>query len=253
MSPFDPPPADNEKIPIRKGSDGQAPPAAQDKEHIMNNNDNGAADSRHLGGDDALPRCWQLGPGEATNQLYIYGPKAARLETPPPDNAQPPEPDAEVGEALTERQLAFCELYVECPVASRAAASAGYSAKTASQQASRLLKHPLIMRRILELRRKRHLEQAYRRETLMDKLEVVFSEAIERREFYAAIQALTMQARMAGIAEAMPGLRYVRAAGSAREQVIWDAVGRLEQKLSEIEVGDYPGAGAAVPPAGKSR
>jgi phage terminase small subunit len=195
----------------------------------------------------APPRCWQLGPDEPPNRLCIYGPEAAVLEAPPPDNPEPPEPDEDVGETLTERQLAFCEHYVERPVAALAARAAGYAASTAGKQASRLLKHPLVMRRILELRRKRHLEHAYRRETLIDKFEIVFAEAIERKEFYAAIQALTMQARLARIEEASPSFRYVRRFDNGAEHLVWDALTRLEQKLSEIAVGDFPGAASAVP------
>ena len=181
---------------------------------------------------------------------YVYGPDAAQFEQPPQDVPEPDEPADEVGEKLTGRQLAFCEHYVECPVATRAARKAGYAEASAAQQASRLLKHPRIMQRILELRRKRHLEEAYRRESLLDKFETVFAESIERHEFYAAIQALTMQARLAGIREALPGFRFVRQLPTMGEQLVWDAVTRLEQKLCEITVGDYPGASAAasVPP-----
>ncbi len=179
--------------------------------------------------------------------LYVYGPKAAAFDAPPPANPEPPEPEEEVGETLTERQLLFCERYVERTVAARAAREAGYAETTAAKQASRLLKHPKIVGRIVELRRKRHLEQAYRRETLLDKYEVVFADAIERREFYAAIQALNMQARLARIDEAMPGFRVFRRFESGREHALWDALTRLEQKLSEIQVGDFPGAAAAMP------
>jgi hypothetical protein len=186
-------------------------------------------------------------PGEPDPTRYIYGPDAAVFDAPPPRNPEPPEAEDEVGATLTGRQLAFCECYVERPVAARAARAAGYAKATADKQASRLLKHPLIMRRILELRRKRQLEQAYRRETLLDKFDVVFAAAIERNEFYAAVQALTMQARLAHIEEAMPGYRHVRRFESGPEQLIWDAVARLEQKLTEIAVGDFPGAAAAVP------
>lgn len=229
MTPFDPPPANIENFPETKGSreTGRAPKPAKNITRISN---------------DELPPCWQ---GASPAELLLYGPESAKFAEPPPANAIPPEPPEQVGDALTERQLAFCERYVECPVATRAAREAGYAAKTAAHQASRLLKHPLIMQRILELRRKRHLEQAYRRETLMDKFEAVFAEAIEGKDYYAAIQALTMQARLAGLNEAMPGLRYL-AAKTGREQTIWDAVNRLEQKLTEIAAGAYPGAAAAA-------
>ena len=255
MIPFDPVPSNIASIPENKGSESHAPAktAHREQKKILPEADpatppagSAAMPAPAAVDGDELPPCWQLGPNDPANSLYIYGPKAAVLDEAPPANPDLPEPEETVGEELTARQLAFCERYVESPIATRAAVRAGYSEKTASQQASRLLKHPRVMRRILDLRRKRHLEQAYRRETLMDKLEVVFAEAIERREFYAAIQALTMQARMAGFTEAMPGVRYVRQVSTAGEQVVWDAVNRLEQKLCEITVGDFPGAKAAV-------
>ena len=219
-----------------KGSAAGDHPAESAKERIVKIVAGGA--------DEALPPCWQ---GASPAELLMYGPKAAVFERPPEQNPEPPEPEEEVGAALTERQLAFCEHYIGRPVAALAARAAGYAPATASKQASRLLKQPAVIRHILELRRKRHLEQAYRRETLIDKLEVVFSEAIERREFYAAIQALTMQARLSRIDEAMPGFRYVSRYENGREQLLWDALNRLEQKLSELAVGDFPGAAAAVP------
>jgi hypothetical protein len=178
----------------------------------------------------------------------LHGPAAARLEESPPPNPAPPEPEEPVGEELTPRQLAFCERYVERPVAARAAREAGYGEATAAKQASRLLKHPPVMQRILELRRKHKLEYAYRRESLLDKFELVFAEAIERKDFYAAIQALTMQARLAHIQEAMPGFRFHRRFENGAEQLVWDSVARLEQKLSEIAAGAYPGATAAAKP-----
>jgi phage terminase small subunit len=195
---------------------------------------------------EAVPATWRLSPGESETMLYIYGPKAAAFEAPPADNPEPAECDEELGETLTARQLAFCERYVEMPVAARAAREAGYAEATAAKQAARLLKHSGVMCRILELRRRRGLEQAYRRETLLDKLDVVFAQAVARNELYAAIQALTMQARLARIQEAMPGFRYMRASNGA-DEVVWDMVTRLEQKLTEITVGDFPGAAAAIP------
>jgi hypothetical protein len=233
--PFDQTPKHTSQIQEKYPSTRGAPAPAVDKNKMSSNTpavlerENRAA-------------CWQ---GATPHELLLYGPSAAHFETTPAPNPAPPEPEEQVGAELTPRQLAFCERYVECPVATRAAREAGYSESTAATQASRLLKHPLVMRRVLELRRTRQLEAGFRRETLMDKFEAVFAEAIEGKDFYAAIQALTMQARLAGLTEAMPGLRYVRQGKTAGEQVIWDAVNRLEQKLSEITLGDYPGAAAA--------
>ena len=242
MTPFDTLPAKAEQIPESKDAIAVDETAAASENKSLTLVSSDAAPSSA----EELPPCWQLGPGEAANQLYIYGPHAAVIEEPPPPEAEPPEPEETVGPTLNARQLAFCERYVECPVAARAAREAGYAASTAADQASRLLKHPHVMRRIIELRRKRRLEAAFRRETLLDKFEAVFADALERHEFYAAIQALTMEARLAQIAEAMPGFRYAHRVATAGEQVVWDAVSRLEQKLSELTVGNFAGAAAAM-------
>jgi hypothetical protein len=242
MTPFDPLPADTQKADETwaKSTSGASPEPRENK------TGNIQPVPVPMAADD-LPPLWRQPSGEPEPAVYIYGPRAARFEEAPPPSAEPPEPEETIGEALSARQLAFCERYVERPVAVRAAREAGYAESTAAHQASRLLKHPLVMRRILELRRKRGLEDGYRRETLLDKFEIVFGEAIERREFYAAIQALTMQARLARIDEASPGFRHVRRFEDGREQVLWDVLTRLEQKLTEIAVGDFPGAAAAIP------
>jgi phage terminase small subunit len=242
MTPFDTPPEKAEKSSESKDRFAACATALECENKISTN----AEPSAPAPPTEALPPCWQLGPGEPANQLYIYGPHAAVIEEPPPHEAEPPDPEETVGPTLNARQLAFCERYVECPVAARAAREAGYAASTAADHASRLLKHPNVMRRIIELRRKHRLEAAFRRETLLDKFEAVFADALERHEFYAAIQALTMEARLAQIAEAMPGFRYAHRVATAGEQVVWDAVSRLEQKLSELTVGNFAGAAAAV-------
>lgn len=241
MTPYDRPPTDAQDCP-----ESLASPAPERRPDALENKTGNNLPVPAAAADE-LPPVWRLKPGEPHAQLYIHGPRAARFDEPPPETPEPPEPEETVGDSLTERQLAFCDHYVERPVAALAARAAGYAPATAAKQASRLLKHPTVIRRILDLRRKRHLEHACRRETLIDKLEVVFAQAIERNEFHAAVQALTMQARLARIDEAMPGFRYVSRYENGREHMLWDALNRLEQKLSEIAVGDFPGAAAAVP------
>jgi len=61
-----------------------------------------------------------------------------------------------------------------------------------------------------------------------------------------------MEARLAHIQEAMPGFRYHRQFANGAEQLVWDSVARLEQKLAEIAAGDFPGAAAATQPAGEA-
>ena len=56
---------------------------------------------------------------------------------------------------LTGRQAAFALLYLDAPTAKAAAIAAGYSRQSAANQAWRLLRRPLVCRRIVELRDQR--------------------------------------------------------------------------------------------------
>ena len=56
---------------------------------------------------------------------------------------------------LTGRQAAFALLYLDAPTAREAAIAAGYSRRSAANQACRLLRRPEVRRRIMELRSQR--------------------------------------------------------------------------------------------------
>jgi len=161
----------------------------------------------------------------------------------------PPAPDAAPaletpGEVLSERQEAFCRAYVEQPVAGKAARLAGYSPATARQQASRLLKHPLVIRRLHELRDVRGAERVVRRETIIDQAEAVFEAAMEKGDYYAAMQALTMKARMAGFADYLPGVRILRREAADFEQEFWARAHAANQHIAAAQLaklaGDVP-------------
>jgi len=135
---------------------------------------------------------------------------AARWKPPPPP---PPEPEPEPEEIppegrLTPRQEEFCRHYAAQPVATRAAALAGYAADFAKNQGYRLLKNPLVLDRIAQLRADGNLVYALDRDTLHDKLEALFFDALGERNHAAAVAALRLQAGLAGM---MP-----RAAASVR-------------------------------------
>jgi hypothetical protein len=110
---------------------------------------------------------------------------------------------------LTQRQELFCEHYAAQPVGTRAAALAGYSEENAPYYGSRLLKNPLILDRIARLRAAQRIEYVVERDTVHDKLEAVFFEAIGERNHAAAVAALRLQANLAGM--------LTRAAPSAAE------------------------------------
>ena len=161
---------------------------------------------------------------------------------PMPDGA----PEIETpGEALTERQEAFCRAYVECPVAGKAAVGAGYSPAGARRQASRLLKHPLILRRLHELHELRGKEFQVRRDTIIDQAEAVYEGAMERHDYAAAMQALTMKARLAGFADYLPGVRILRREARDHEQEFWARAHAAEQRITAVRLGEIAGG----PPA----
>src|SRR5688572_20004173 len=154
----------------------------------------------------------------------------------PPPPASPPEIETP-GEVLTERQEAFCRAYVECPVGAKAAVAAGYAPAYARKQASRLLKHPLVVRRIHALRDIVGTDHQVRRDTLIDQAEAVFEAAMERNDFYAAMQALTMKARLAGFADYLPGVRILRREARDYEQEFWARAHAAEQRITAVRLG----------------
>ncbi len=161
----------------------------------------------------------------------------------PPVPESPPQIETP-GEVLTERQEAFCRAYLECPVAAKAAVAAGYSPATARQQASRLLKHPLVIRRLDALRDVRGRDWQVRRDTIIDQAEAVYEAAMEKADYYAAMQALTMKARLAGFADYLPGVRVVRRQANDYELEFWARAHAAEQRIMAARLGAIAGGGA---------
>lgn len=158
---------------------------------------------------------------------------------PPPER----EPALETpGDALNERQEAFCRAYVELPVGVKAARMAGYAPAAARRQANRLLKHPLVIRRVYELRDVRGKDHQVRRDTIIDQAEAVFEAAMEKAEFAAAMQALTMKARLAGFADYLPGVRVLRRDPRDYEQAFWARAHAAGQNLTALQYGEFVGA-----------
>ena len=157
------------------------------------------------------------------------------------------------GDALNERQEAFCRAYVECPVAAKAARMAGYSPAAARRQAQRLLKHPLVIQRIYALRDVRGMDYQVRRDTIIDQAEAVFEAAMEKAEYYAAMQALTMKARLAGFADYLPGVRIMRRDPRDYEQEFWARTHAAEQRLTALRYGEFVGAPAGGESAAEAK
>lgn len=126
---------------------------------------------------------------------------AARWENRSPAGA-PREPEPEAipprGE-LTPRQADFCRHYATQPVAVRAAVLAGYAESNADSYGPRLLKNPLVLERIAKLRHDGRLHYVVERDTMHDKIEAVFFDALGDRNHTAAVAALRLQAGLAGL------------------------------------------------------
>ena len=126
---------------------------------------------------------------------------AARWENAAADG-EPREPAPEAipprGE-LTPRQEEFCRHYAAQPIGTRAAILAGYSEENAAHYGSRLLRNPLVLDRIARLRAEKQIHYVVERDTMHDKLEAVFFEALDERNHAAAVAALRLQAGLAGI------------------------------------------------------
>lgn len=145
----------------------------------------------------------------------------ARWKKPDPKDAPParePEPEAVPPQGkLTPRQEAFCLHYAAQPVGTRAAVLAGYSEDNAAPYGSRLLKNPLVLDRIARLRAEQHIQYVVERDTVHDKIEAVFFEALGERNHAAAVSALRLQATLAGIMPRPAPDRAAAAGGKAKE------------------------------------
>lgn len=132
-----------------------------------------------------------------------------KAKDPPPLRAPEPEPEAiPPAGKLTGRQEAFCRHYAQQPVGTRAAVLAGYSEDNAAPYGSRLLKNPLVLDRIATLRQENEIHYVVERDTMHDKLEAVFFEALGERNHAAAVAALRLQSNLAGMltrAAPLPG------------------------------------------------
>jgi phage terminase small subunit len=121
------------------------------------------------------------------------------------DEEDEPAPEALPPEGkLTARQALFCENFATQPVATRAAVLAGYAAENAANQGHRLLKNPLILDRIAALRAERKLRYVVETDTVHDKLEAVFFDALGNGHHAAAVAALRLQAGLARLPTRAP-------------------------------------------------
>jgi hypothetical protein len=107
--------------------------------------------------------------------------------------------DTAPGTPLTPRQEAFCRHYLTEPSGTRAAIVAGYAESGAKVQAHRLLTNANVLQKISALRRAHALSYTLDRDTMLDKLEAFFEDAMKGESYSAALRALLAQAELGGL------------------------------------------------------
>lgn len=98
---------------------------------------------------------------------------------------------------LTPRQERFCQRFVYCLNAAKAARDAGYAPRTANQQGYRLLKDPRVARRIQDIQWTLAEQHGRDTDTLVGKLEMVYRRAMEDGRYHAAVRAVALQSELA--------------------------------------------------------
>ncbi len=122
---------------------------------------------------------------------------------------------------LTPRQEAFCRHYLTEPSGTRAAIKAGYTERSAANEAYRLMRNDEILQKISALRRAHALSYTLDRDSMLDKLEAFFEDAMKGQSYSAALRALLAQAELSGLFDrrhkaAKRAEDKVRAAAEAR-------------------------------------
>jgi phage terminase small subunit len=91
-------------------------------------------------------------------------------------------------DGLTDQQERFCEEYLKDLNGKEAAARAGYSPATSQEQASRLLKHPLVRQRVDALMEKRAKRTALSADRVLENIERIATKAEEVGEYASALK-----------------------------------------------------------------
>ncbi len=116
-----------------------------------------------------------------------------------PTSAQHPAAETQHPGGLSPQQEAFCAFYVETGNGAQSAIRAGYRARSARFQASRLLTKDNILAKIAALRADLGAGNRIDRATLLAKLERAYHRALADGRPLAAVRAVELQARLTGL------------------------------------------------------
>jgi phage terminase small subunit len=105
---------------------------------------------------------------------------------------------------LTPRKEQFCQRFIECANATRAARAAGYSQRSARNTAYRLMRDVRVVERIAELHADTARAHCRGIEILLSKLEAVYRRSFEDHQYAVATRAIELQAKLAGFASTRP-------------------------------------------------
>ena len=105
---------------------------------------------------------------------------------------------------LTARQERFCQAYVLCPSAARAARRAGYAETSARQQGWRLLTTRRVRARLADIQSQLARDRPEGMDPLIGKLEVIYRQAVADGRTLAAVRAVEAQARLTRLRDRLP-------------------------------------------------
>lgn len=100
---------------------------------------------------------------------------------------------------LSAKQEQFCREYLVDLNATQAAIRAGYSAKTAQEQASRLLSNVMVAARVAELKAQRADKVARTAQDVLNDIIAVTAQAHEEGDLKTALKGLELQGKHLGM------------------------------------------------------
>ncbi|MCP5366872.1 MAG: terminase small subunit [Hyphomicrobiales bacterium] len=103
------------------------------------------------------------------------------------------------GSRLKARHELFCQRFTAHANAAAAAREAGYAAPSARNHGYRLLRDRRVRERIGEIRAQVARDHCLDAQALMAKLEAVYRKALEYHHLHAAVRAVELQGRLAGL------------------------------------------------------
>ena len=133
---------------------------------------------------------------------------------------------------MTEMQEKFCQEYVETRNGRASAINAGYSAKHASVQASKLLTQDKIKKRIAQIRQEQGIDVRAGKEQLLESLYNIIDPA-NGHEAQHVLKAIETIAKIEGLYKDVPDIKVENTFNYDPSKMSEE---ELQKKLAEIEL-----------------